>query len=163
MVSIFRRSPSCFFACSLLQIGSCPPRAGAALSRRRQALRDRGRQGWKAGRLWLIHCQAEGFQEGRWYSKLRGKHSVRLCASLAAGRRGMLRGCSGLGAPGTSCALQGHRVQRDPAHALHLHPSCRALHCASCPRTVCPCSPPCNSANTTLLREPKLCEKIKEE
>lgn len=33
MVSIFRRSPSCFFACTWLQMRSCLPRAGAALPR----------------------------------------------------------------------------------------------------------------------------------
>lgn len=49
MVSMFRRSTSRFFACTLLHMGSCSPRAGAALAPGVQGSRLLPGCSWEAG------------------------------------------------------------------------------------------------------------------
>lgn len=143
MVSIFRRSTSRFFACTLLQMGSCSPRApreqGLPWPR---AFRGRvccpaapGRQGWEAGRVWLVHCQTEGFQELCSRPTLCGcvcpllQSRAGCCGAVAAAGWGRLLSHSGLGLRAAGAEGYGGTLQMPwilhpilPCPALHLLP-----------------------------------------
>lgn len=70
MVSISRRAPLASLHVLCCRCEAAPREQGLSRPRRCQALRDRvcspaapGRQGWKAGRFWLVHCQ-RAFRRG---------------------------------------------------------------------------------------------------